>query len=130
MFRESGGLVMSNERDRSWLVIVVAVLAVLLLGPMLMMGFGAFMGGMMGFGGFPGGMMGYGFGWWPFMFLVPLVFVVLVVLGIYYLLSGQRSQGASADHAENEALRILKERYARGGLTSEQYLKMRKDLEP
>jgi putative membrane protein len=110
---------MSGERDQSWLVIIVAVLAVLLLGPMLMMGFGGFMGGMMGFG----------FGWWPFMFIVPLGFLVLVVLGIYYLLSGQRSQGASASHAENEALRILKERYARGEITSEQYARMRKDLE-
>jgi putative membrane protein len=110
---------MSGERDQSWLAIVVAVLAVVLLGPMLMMGFGGFMGGMMGFG----------FGWWPFMFIVPLGFLVLVVLGIYYLLSGQRSQGASVGHAANEALRILKERYARGELISEQYAKMRKDLE-
>jgi putative membrane protein len=109
---------MSNERDQSWLVIVVAILAVVLLGPMLMMGFGGW-----------GAMMGFGFGWWPFMFIVPLAFVVLVVLGIYYLVSGQRSQSASAGHAENEALRILKERYARGEVTSEQYAKMRKDLE-
>lgn len=119
---------MSSERDQSWLVIIVAVLAVVLLGPILMMGFGGFMGGMMGFGGFPGGMMGYGFGW-PFMFLVPLAFVVLVVLGLYYLLSGQRSQGASAGYTQSEALRILKERYARGEITSEQYTKMKRDLE-
>jgi putative membrane protein len=111
---------MSNERDQGWVVIIVVVLAVVLLGPMLMMGFGGFMGGMMGFG----------FGWSPFMFLVPLAFVVLMVLGIYYLLSGQRSQGGSGGHAENEALRILKERYARGEISSEQYAKMRKDLEP
>jgi putative membrane protein len=109
---------MSSERDQSWLVIIVAVLAVVLLGPMLMMGFGGFMGGMMGFG----------FGW-PFMFLVPLAFVVLVVLGLYYLLSGQRSQGASAGYTQSEALRILKERYARGEITSEQYVKMKRDLE-
>ena len=119
---------MSSERDQSWLVIIVAVLAVVLLGPMLMMGIGGFAGGMMGFGGFPGGMMGYGFGW-PFMFLVPLAFVVLVVLGLYYLLSGRGRQGTSAGHTENEALRILKERYARGEITSEQYTKMKGDLE-
>ena len=110
---------MSGERDQNWLVIIVAVLALVLLGPMLMMGFRGFMGGMMGFG----------FGWWPFMFLVPLAFVVLVVLGVYYLLSGHGSQGASAGHTENQALRILKERYARGEITSEQYTKMKGDLE-
>ena len=110
---------MSKERDQSGLVIIIAVLAVVLLGPMLMMGFGGFMGGMMGFG----------FGWWPFMFLVPLGFVVLVVLGIYYLFSGQaREQGALA-HMESDALRILKERYARGEITSDQYSKMKRDLE-
>ena len=110
---------MSGERDQRWLVMIVAVLAVVLLGPMLMMGFGGFMGGMMGFG----------LGWWPFMFLVPLAFVALVVLGLYYLLSGHGSQGASAGYTENEALRILKERYARGEMTSDQYSKMKRDLE-
>ena len=44
---------MSGERDQRWLVMIVAVLAVVLLGPILMMGFGGFWGGMMGFGGFP-----------------------------------------------------------------------------
>jgi putative membrane protein len=119
---------MNGEKDQSWLVIIVAVLAVVLLGPMLMMG--SWGGGMMGGWGMGPGMMGFGFGWWPFMFIVPVAFLVLVVLGLYYLLSGQRSQGGLAGHAENEALRILKERYARGELTSEQYVKMRKDLEP
>ncbi len=118
---------MSSERDQSWLVIMVAVLAVVLLGPMLMMGFWG--GGMMGGWGMGPGMMGFGFGWWPFMFLVPLVFVVLVVLGVYYLLSGRGRQGASARYMESEALRILKERYARGEITSEEYVKMKRDLE-
>jgi putative membrane protein len=85
--------------------------------------------GMMGGWGIGAGMMGFGFGWWPFMFLVPLVFVVLVVLGLYYLLSGQRRQGASVGYDESDALRILKERYAWGEITSEQYEKMKQDLE-
>jgi len=124
---------MSSERGQSWLVVIVAVLAVVLLGPMFMMGIWGFPRGMMGRGmmggwGMGPGMMGFGFGW-PFMFLVPLGFVVLVVLGIYYLFSGQaREQGAIA-HTETDALRILKERYARGEITSEQYTKMKRDLE-
>jgi putative membrane protein len=82
---------------------------------------------MMGGWGMGAGMMGFGFGW--LFMLVPLVFVVLVILGLYYLLSGQRRQGASAGYAGSDALRILKERYARGEITSEQYAKMKRDLE-
>ncbi len=74
------------------------------------------------------GIMGFGFGW-PFMFLFPLVFVVLVVLGLYHLLSGQGRQVSSAGYTGSDALRILKERYARGEITSEQYTKMKRDLE-
>jgi putative membrane protein len=80
--------------------------------------------GMMGSWGMRRGMMGSGFAW-PLMFLVPLGFVVLVVLGLYYLFSGQ----GSLRHQESDALRILKERYARGEITSEQYAKMKQDLE-
>ncbi len=107
---------MSSRRDQSWLVVViVVVLAVVLLGPLSWMG---------GFGMMGPWMMGFGFGW-PFMFLFPLVFIVLIVLGTYYLLSGQVSLGGSG---QGDALRILKERYARGEITSEQYAKMKSEL--
>ena len=74
------------------------------------------------------GMIGFGFGW-LLMFLVPLVFVVLVVLGLYYLFSGHGRQGTSVAYVGSDVLRILKERYARGEITSEEYVKMKRDLE-
>lgn len=87
---------MSSKRDRNWLVVVIiAVLAVLFLGPL---------GWMRGFGMMGPLMMGFGFAW-PFMFLFPLVFVVLTVLGLYYLLSGQVSVRSDG---EGDALRILR----------------------
>jgi len=115
---------MSEKKDATWIILLIVVVLVIL-------GFGSFamMGpGMMGGWGMGPGMMGFGFGW-PFMFLFPLVFVVLVVLGLYYLFSGQRRQVSSAGYAGSDALRILKERYARGEITSEQYTKMKRDLE-
>ena len=111
---------MSSKRDQNWLVVVIIVIvAVVLLGPLSWMG---------GFGMMGPWMMGFGFGW-PFMFLFPLVFIVLIVLGLYYLLSGQEGFSGPRGRGENEALPTLKERYARGELTSEQYAKMKKDLE-
>ena len=108
---------MSSKRDQNWLVVVIIVIvAVVLLGPLSWMG---------GFGMMGPWMMGFGFGW-PFMFLFPLVFIVLIVLGVYYLFSGQGSRGG---FGQGDALRILKERYARGEITSEQYVKMKNELE-
>ena len=70
-----------------------------------------------------GGYEGYG---WGFMPLIPLAFLVLLVLGVYYLLKEltrtEPSQG-------ERALELLKERYARGEITREEYLKMKEELE-
>ena len=119
---------MSEKRDPAWIIVLVVVLVIVAFGSFAMIRPWGVGPGMMGGWGMGPGMMGFGFGW-PFMFLVPLVFVVLVILGLYYLLSGQRRQGASVGYAESDALRILKERYARGEITSEQYAKMKRDLE-
>ena len=76
------------------------------------------------------GMMGFGFGFgWPFMFLFPLAVIGLIVLGLYYLLSGQASSGGYSQSSQGDALQILKERYARGQITSGQYSQIKKELE-
>jgi len=109
---------MSGKTDHTWLILVLVVLVAVAFIPFAMMG-GWGMGlGMMGWG-----MMGFA---WPFMFLVPIAFVLLILLGFDYLLSGRAS---SISYTESDALRILKERYAKGEITAEQYTKMRKDLE-
>lgn len=70
-----------------------------------------------------GGMMGYG---WGFMPLIPLAFLLLLVLGVYYLFKEltrtEPSQG-------ERALELLKERYVKGEITREEYLKMKEELE-
>lgn len=111
---------MSGKTDHTcWrLILVLVVLAVVAFIPFAMMGGWGMGPGMMGWG-----MMGFG---WPFMFIVPIAFVFLIVLGLYYLLSGR---GSATSYAESNAIRILKERYARGEITSEQYSKMKRELE-
>ncbi len=99
-----------------------AVAAVLLLG---LLGAGMMMGpGMMGWGG-------YGFGpWWG---ILGMVFWVLIILGAVLLLAWIFRQGQPAGvgpgPSANRPLDILRERYARGEITKEQFDQMRRDLE-
>ncbi len=80
-------------------------------------------------GGYKSGMMGMmGFGW-GFMFLIPLAFLALIVLGAYYLITGFTRTGRLSSGDGKRAFEILKERYARGEITREQYLKMKEELE-
>ena len=115
---------MTEKREWIWIILlVVVVLVIVPFGLFAILGGPCMGSGMMrGWGG----MMTFGSAW-PFMFLIPLVFVVLV--GIYFLLSGQGRVVSSALPVESDALRILKERYARSEITSEQYTKMKRDLE-
>jgi len=83
-------------------------------------------------------MMGYGYGMAGFGWLGSLLFIVLIVLGIVYLaraldlgrLAGHERQRAQAGtHAsEDAALRILRERYARGEIDRQEFDQRRKDL--
>ncbi len=72
------------------------------------------------------GMMGYG---WGFMFLTPLAFLALTALGAYYLVTGFTGTGRPSSGDDKRALEILKERYAKGEITREQYLSMREEVE-
>ncbi len=76
------------------------------------------------------GMMGFWIGWGcgP-MFLLPLVFLALVGLGVYFLISGFTGQHRSKPADDQRALEALKERYAKGEISREQYIKMRDELE-
>jgi putative membrane protein len=107
------------------LVILVVLLFGLLGGGMMGYGGGAPWGGWMG----PGMMGGYGFGGGILM----LVFWVLVIGGIVLLavrLFGQNPSEVSSGQqgSGDRALDTLRERYARGEITKEQFDQMRKDL--
>ena len=66
---------------------------------------------------------GMGFGW-----IFMILFWILVVLGIVALAKWLFST-AGAGESGKRPLEILKERYARGDITREQYEQMRRDLE-
>ncbi|MBO3753992.1 MAG: SHOCT domain-containing protein [Candidatus Brockarchaeota archaeon] len=72
-----------------------------------------------------GGMMGFG---WSHMILVPIAFLILIGIGIYYLVAGLTVAGKPADR-DRSAIQILKERYARGEITKDQYDEMRRRIE-
>lgn len=84
---------------------LLVVVGALVLLPLL------FGGGMMG-----GGMVG---GW---MFLWPLLFVVLVVV----LVSGLGDSGEP--HENDQAMTVLRERYARGELSDDEFEERRRQL--
>ncbi len=112
-----------KKRDMPWLVVALVVSIAIL--PVLVWGmWGPWYGYM------PGMMGMMGSGWrWGFMSLIPLAFLVLIALGAYYLITEFTKTGGSPPSHSQRALEILKERYAKGDITREQYLKMKEELE-
>lgn len=113
-----------NGKDSGWIIILIIVLVVL-LGPFMFMG--TMMGpGMMGGWHMGQGMMGYGYGFnWIAAVLQTILFVVflgLIVFGIYYFIGGGRLKSSDS------SLDILKERYAKGEINKEDYDRMKKEL--
>ena len=72
------------------------------------------------FGGYGYG-MGHGFGW-----LLMILFWILVILGIFYLV--RRLGGGGGRHDRDNALSVLKERYARGEISREEFERIREEL--
>lgn len=103
--------------------IVLVILLVSLLGGGMMYGWGGMGPGMMGWGG-------YGFN--PLGWIVMLLFWALIIGGIA-LLAVWFFRGATPSvmgpTAPSQSLEILKERYARGEITREQYEEMRRAIE-
>lgn len=67
--------------------------------------------------------------WGVGMLLFMVLFWVLVILGIVVLVRWAFGASGSRAGGGGRALEILKERYAKGELTREQYEAMRRDLE-
>lgn len=82
----------------------------------------------MGYGWYNQGMGG---GWWVLMMIGMVVFWAIFVIGIVALLRhyGPRRGEAAARSSTSSAIDILKERFARGELTEEEYTRRRKLLE-
>ncbi|OGA68274.1 MAG: hypothetical protein A3G81_02630 [Betaproteobacteria bacterium RIFCSPLOWO2_12_FULL_65_14] len=72
------------------------------------------------------GFEGMGWGWMGLGILQMLLFWVLVILGIVVLVRWLAA--GSSPRSGSRAMGILKERYAKGELTREQYEQMKREL--
>jgi putative membrane protein len=95
-------------------MLAVAGLAVLAVQPAVAYG------GMMGGGGF-GAMPGFGF-LWPLLFFGGILYLL-------YAVAGNTSSSPGGLGGSNDALETLRERYARGELTEEEFEQRRRRLE-
>jgi putative membrane protein len=66
--------------------------------------------------------MGFGFGMW----LIPMIFIGLLV---WVLSTRHRNRSGSPGEDDEDALAILKKRYAKGELSREEFETMRSDLD-
>jgi len=81
--------------------------------------------GMMGRGMMSYGDWGFGFGRVLLSALLSVGFAILIIVGLYHLLSGEaKPSGAQVD----AALEIVKERYAKSEITEDQLRKMKEEL--
>jgi len=76
------------------------------------------------------GMMGWGGGWAPWLWILVMVIqwllpVALIGLVIYWLAGRTAGRGPS----KQDPIDILKERYARGEITGEDFRRMKEDLQ-
>lgn len=65
---------------------------------------------------------GMGFGW-----IFMIIFWILVILGVVYLIK-LIAGGARREEKKDTALDILKQRYAKGEITKEEFEEKKKDL--
>ncbi len=79
-------------------------------------------------------MMGYGFGgqlgWlgMGFGMIIQLAFAVLIIMAAVWMFKAVFRGGHQAER-QTDVIEILKERYAKGEITSEEYQRMKKELE-
>jgi len=66
--------------------------------------------------------MGYGFGW---LFMV--LFWAAIILLVFYVVK-QLTRKNGAEKKENRAEEILKERYAKGEISREEFERMKKEI--
>jgi putative membrane protein len=67
------------------------------------------------------------------MFIIPLLFILLIIGVIFMIMSPNQNNrnnnyNAGTPVSSNRALDILKERYAKGEISEDEYLKAKKNL--
>lgn len=68
-----------------------------------------------------------GFGWGAMM-LISLGFLALLGIGGYYIITSLIQSSTSSTRSSSRARDILRERYARGEITREQFIQLKRDL--
>jgi putative membrane protein len=112
---------MASSGDVDTTTVILLLVGVLVVLPFVPMG----MGGMMGYGHMTG-WSGTGTGWWPLVGLLGRLLVVVVLLGGGYLIVRRATAtGAGRDPAMAE----LRQAYARGDLTDEEFEERRERLD-
>jgi len=107
---------MDDNEKKIWLKVFIVI--IILVGGFLLL-FNLFGSEMMG-DGMMGGMMGFG---WLFM-LLPIILVAILI----YALFNRDSNDTSSNYESENPLDILKQRYASGNISREDYLRIKKDL--
>ena len=80
--------------------------------------------------GYYGGMMG-GYGGVSMLFMIPIGLIVLLVIGYVIWRAvgwGSCGNGGHTGHYSSDAMEIVRQRYARGEISKEQYEQMTKDI--
>lgn len=129
---------MEGNYDRKSPLIITAIIAVAIAVVLLLIGVFVYLsyGYPYGYGGYYGGMMGGTGGVWM-LFLIPIGLIVLIIIGYviwrgfawesgYYGGGHYRHYNSYGDR-EN-AMEILRQRYARGEISKEQFEQMKKDI--
>jgi putative membrane protein len=74
------------------------------------------------------GFEGMGWGWIGLGMIHVILFWVLVILGIAALVRALSGGGTPGQGERPQAMDILKARYAKGGITREQFEQMKRDI--
>lgn len=72
--------------------------------------------------------MPYMYGYHLLWTIVWLGFLILVIVGIFFIIRALAGKWTSGEKGEKSALDILNEKYARGELTREEYSEKKKDI--
>lgn len=111
---------MASSGDIDTTTLILLLVGVLVVVPFFLMG----MGGMVGYGHMTG-WSGTATGWWPLVGLLGRLLVVVVLLGGGYLIVRR----ATADGTGHDpAMAELRQAYARGDLTDEEFEERRERL--
>lgn len=111
-----------------WLVVALLAVAIIaFVGSFFMQGY---YGPMMNYGGYPY----YGWFFWPFGFIIPLIFIFFLVRVVFWGFGGwgwrrRYWNGSGYGYGYGDAREILRQRYARGEITKDQFNQMMRDLD-